>query len=257
MTDKALPICKIYKVKDDAEEHRVHKRTTFDLPMRVLIVGKSQLSGKTSTLVNLLLRPFDESDKEGEQFYMNDFEGDNIYIVCPSTDLDSKWKKIIHCKRIPEQNIYTRYDEQELEQLYTKLELNHYERKREGKKPVHSLVVFDDCSFSGDLKNKIHGVMSKFGCNSRHLFVSIIVTSQKYSDISTTLRENATAMMLYNCSYKQKELIYGDVGEQGKKEFIDMFNKATHEKHSFMVVNFSNDAAERFLDSNFQPLSDK
>tara|TARA_R110000823_G_scaffold273541_3_gene392588 strand:- start:50 stop:841 length:792 start_codon:yes stop_codon:yes gene_type:complete len=250
-----LPKLEILKMVDSAEGNRVHKRSAFDLPMRLLIVGKSQLSGKTNCIGSLIMRPYDETDITGEQFYKNDFEGDNIHIVCPSTLVDHKWMSIIRGKKIPPENIFDKYDEQQLTDLYSRLEEQYYEALDKGEKPKHKLVILDDCSFGGSLKDKMNGVIARFACNSRHILVSLIVSSQKHSDILTTLRENASGMILYGCSNKQAELIYNDVGEKPKKEFMQDFRNATSKKYSFMVVNYSNDPDERFLDSNFQKLT--
>ena len=65
-------------------------------------------------------------------------------------------------KEIPEGNIYNRYDEEELEKLYDKLEEQYYEELGEGEIPKPKLVIFDDVSFSGDFKSKVNGIMSKF-----------------------------------------------------------------------------------------------
>ena len=249
MSDKKtpLPVCKIVKMEDKSEDHRVHKRSVFDLPMRLLIVGRSLLSGKTNSVGSLILRPWGDDDVTGQQFYKNDFDGNDIYIICPSTLIDYKWEMMIKKKMIPSSNIYDSYDEMEMEKLYEKLVKQHQEEK-----PRHKLVIMDDVSWSGDFKAKMHGVMSKFFCNSRHYLVSIVVTSQKHSDLATCMRENASGFMFYASTQKQMDLIYNDVGECPKKEFMQMFRKATHEKHSFLVVNYSNDPDERFLDSNFQ-----
>ena len=250
-----MPKVEILKMRDTAEDLRVHKRSTFDLPMRLLIVGKSQLSGKTSTVGSLTLRPFDQTDESGMQFYKNDFDGNDIYVVCPSTLIDYKWSSIIRGKKIPPENIMQKYDEEMLTKLYEKLEDQYHEAMDAGEKPTHKLIILDDCSFGGSLKEKLNGIISRLASNSRHILVSLIVTAQKYSDLLTSLRENATGMMLYQCSNKQGELIYNDVGEKPKKEFMDEFRRATAKKHSFMVVNYSNDPDERFLDSNFQKLT--
>ncbi len=250
-----LPKVEILKMRDTAEDHRIQKRSTFDLPMRLLIVGKSQLSGKTNTVGNLMLRPFDDTDESGSQFYKKDFDGNDIYIVCPSTLVDHKWSSIIRGKKIPPENVMMKYDEEQLTKLYEKLEEQYHEKMDEGEKPTHKLVILDDCSFGGSLKEKMNGVIARLACNSRHILVSLVVTAQKYSDLLTTLRENATGMMLYQCSNKQMDLLHNDVGEQPKKEFMKMMNDATHRRHTFMVVNYSNDPDERFLDSNFQRLT--
>ena len=253
------PKYSIIKMHDRAESHRVSKELTWDLPMRLLIVGKSLLSGKSNAVGNLLLRPYDTTDKDGMGFYFNDFLGENIFIVCPSTNVDQKWESILEGKQIPGGNVYNTYDEMELNTLYTKLAKKWHDAEDSEPKLVHEqvLIVFDDMSFGGDLKSKINGVMAKFACNSRQYLVSVIITAQKYTDISTTMRENASGFMLFNCSYRQKEIIYNDVGEMPKKDFMKMFDQATHEKHSFMVVNYTNTPDMRFLDQHFQPLTDK
>jgi len=251
------PKCTILKMHDSAESARVHKEHTFDLPMRVLIVGKSMLSGKTNCIGNLVLRPFNDSDEGGKEYYRHDFHGSNIYIVCPSTTLDAKWNSIIAGKEIPPENIYMKYDEQQLEALYDRLERQHEERKAFGDEPVHTLVIMDDCAFSGSLKDKMHGVLTKIFCNGRHCLINVICTMQKYSQCSTTARENATGLMLFECSLKQLDLIMEDHCHIEKNQFKKLFREATKERHSFMVVNYSNPTDRRYQDSNFNDLEYK
>ncbi|MHA2181457.1 MAG: ATPase/DNA packaging protein, partial [Promethearchaeota archaeon] len=198
--------------------------------------------------------PWSDKDDEGMGFYKNDFEPDNIYIICPSTLVDHKWQTVIKGKEIPESNIYDRYVEEEVEALYNRLEQQYYDEVERGEKPSHKLIVMDDVSFGGSLKDKVNGVIAKLACQGRHHLISFVFTTQKYSDVLTTVRENASGMILFGCSRKQQELIYNDIGETEKKEFMDMFRRATHQKHSFMVCNYSNDPDKRFLDQHFQPL---
>jgi len=246
-----LPKLEIYAMKDNLASMTVKKRSTFDLPMRLLIVGKSQLSGKSTVCGNMLCRPYDEKDEAGLQFYKNDFMGENIFVISPSVHIDKKWSSIIKGKDIPDGNIYEQYNEEELERLYDKLEMLYYDESAPGDFQP-KLVIFDDVSATGSFKEKINGIMAKYFCNSRHFGISIICTSQKLSDLSTVQRENATGIIMFSCSNKQAELFYNDVSPMPKKEFMGLLNKATEKKHSFMVVNYSNDPEERFLNSNFQ-----
>jgi hypothetical protein len=39
-----------------------------------------------------------------------------------------------------------------------------------------------------------------------------------------------------------------------RKAFDDLFRQATKEKHSFLVINYSNDADRRFMDATFTPI---
>jgi hypothetical protein len=215
--------------------------------MRLLIVGKSQLSGKSNLLVNLLLR---------DEYYNKDFSGDNIYIVSPSVDTDDKLKKLVDVKEIPEENIMTDFDEDVIMELYKILEEEYREAVDNGEKPTNKLIVFDDISYKGDLKKKKNGVVAKIFSNGRHINVSCIITAQKYSDITTSARENCNGAIFFDMSNKQLELVEADVNYTGtKKNFMKMFRDNIGAKHSFIVVNFTNDKDKRYLNEYFQPIS--
>jgi hypothetical protein len=235
---------KIYKVKDNKENYFIKKENLFNMPFRVLIVGKSMLSGKSNIITNLLLR---------DDFYMNDFEPENIFIVSPSLKTDEKIKKIVSVKEIPESNLFDDYDEDVLEALYELIKEDYNNAIENDTKPTHKLIIFDDMSFGGKLKDKRNGFMSKLFCNGRHLLINTLITSQKYSDILTTCRENATALILFTCSNKQLELIEADHNVLGsKKDFQKLFRDATEEPHSFLVVNYSSSKNKMYQNSDFE-----
>lgn len=251
---KMKKTCRMVKMRDRAEGYRVKKGNLPDLPMKLMIIGPSQVAGKTNNIGNLLLRPWDEKDTEGLAFYMKNFIGENIYIVCPSTVIDSKWNDIIEGKKVPGGHIYTSYDEQELDTLYTKLEKECLDKIENKELPPHICIIFDDCSFDGKLKGKMNGILAKFFMNGRHFLFSSIVTAQSYIDVPPSCRKNATAMMLYNCAYSQMESIYQDIGDRPKKDFIKMFRNTTQEPHSFLAFNLLKRSSERFMDTFWDPL---
>jgi hypothetical protein len=246
----------VLPLHDNLASYKVLKETLFDLPMKLLVIGRSELSGKSTLICNLLLRPFDETDIDGKLFYRGDFKGENIYIVNPSIHLDTKFQMLISSKRVPEANIYSEYNEDELLALYERLS-RQYDRELAEGFVSQKLIVLDDCAHSGDLKSKTYGFLTRVACNGRHLGISLIVTSQKYSAISPLIRENATGVILYECSGKQLDLVAEDHAIQPKREFEKMFREATREKHSFMAINYSNDVTQRFLNSNFSLISQK
>lgn len=243
MADKKL---QIYKVRDKAESFYTKKDTIFDIPMRLLIVGKSQLSGKSNLLVNLLLR---------DEYYNKDFKGEDIYIVSPSVDTDDKLKKLVDVKDIPEHNLMPDFDEDVITELYKMLEEDYREAVDNGEKPANKLIVFDDISYKGDLKKKKNGIVAKIFSNGRHINISCIVTAQKYSDISTSARENCNGAIFFDMSNKQLELVEADVNYTGaKKDFMKMFRDNIGAKHSFIVVNFTNEKDKRYLNEYFHPI---
>jgi len=237
---------KILKVNDPSDSF--HKpMPVFDLPFKVLINGKSQLSGKTTIVLNLLLNPDFKYDKE--------FKGENMYIVSDNK-LDNKLKLLADYKEIPEENLMT-YDESVLTELYSELEDKFLEEKAE-KKIQNRIILFDDCGYSGNLKNKQSGVISKLICNGRHLNLSQIYTSQKFSQISTTLRTNITGAILFNTSAKELDLISQDFNYlKSSKAFVNMFRDITgNTPRDFLVVNFTN-AESLFMDSDFESIDTK
>lgn len=239
---------KIFKMRDKNEALHKKKGLLFDLPMKLLIIGKSQLSGKSNLIGNILLQ-------EDKRLYRDEFDGDDIYIVSPSARTDNKIRTLIEEKDIPAGNVFEDYDERELDTLYEVLKDEFNNAIIEKEKPRHKLIIFDDMSASGMLKKNMNGVMAKIFCNGRHIMLSVIVTAQKYSDILTTCRENSTGLMVFAGTDRQLNLIMDDHNHfEDRKEFVKMFREQTNEPHSFLVVNYSNPIKTRYMDKNFKPL---
>tara|TARA_R110002073_G_scaffold8290_4_gene46086 strand:+ start:433 stop:1170 length:738 start_codon:yes stop_codon:yes gene_type:complete len=237
---------KILKVRDKTDSYYTPVERLFDLPFKLLINGKSQISGKTTIILNLLLNPAFGYDKL--------FDGDNIYI-CSNNKLDNKLDLMADKLEIPEDNRFI-FDEDYLEILYEDLEEQFKDAVNEGEKPPNILIIFDDCGYSGSLKSyKKENIVDKMVCNGRHLCLSQIYTSQRFSQVSTTLRTNLTGAIMFSTSMKELDLIIEDFNYmETKKQFIKIFRETTKEPRSFMVFNFSNKPAEMYLDSNFEPI---
>lgn len=233
----------ILKVNDHTDSYYTKKDDIFDLPFRLLIIGKSFLSGKSTVILNLLLR---------EKFFKNDFEGDNIFIVSNNA-MDNKMRILKKEKDVDAGN-FMEFSEPNLEAIYEEVEERALEAINEGKRPPNSLVVLDDVAFSGGLKeSERKGTLSRIFCNGRHINLSIIVTAQKYSQLSTTMRSNCSGAILFSNSMHEVEAMSMDMNYlESKREFIKMFRKTTKGKNKFLVVNFSEDGI--YQDSEFKPL---
>jgi hypothetical protein len=233
------------KMKDGFDKLKTHHKSLFDLPMKGLIISKSQIGmGKSNLIGNLLLK---------DDAYKKLFEPENIYIINPSTNIDKKFAVIIEELDIPNDNVFTEFSEEVLQTIYDHLQEVGKEELAEDDKISPKLVILDDCSFGGGLKSKKNGSLARLFCNGRHLNISIILTSQKYSDIPTVCRENATFVIAGSCSQKQLDLISDDHNVlPKKKDFNTMFRKATEEPFSFLVVNYNNKSTERFMDKDFE-----
>ena len=237
----------ILKVRDKCDSYYTEVPGLFDVPFRILINGKSQLSGKTTIILNLLANP--------DFGYNTMFKGENIYIIS-NNKLDNKLKMMADRLEIPDENCVT-YDESYLEALYEQLEDEFLEETNGGGKPANRLIIFDDVGFSNNLKNKQAGIVSRLICNGRHINLSQIYTSQKYTQISTTLRTNITGAILFGTSQKEVELIAEDMNFfENKKTFIKMFRNNTKTPRSFLVINYSKglNADTLYYNHEFQPI---
>ena len=232
----------ILKVKDKDEKYYIKKDMVSSLPARILIIGKSQLSGKTNLLINLLCR-------ESKNFYKDDFKGENIYLVSGSLDgTDDKLDKLILFKEIPDENLVSGYDEETLKEIYHEVEQKHKEEPKD-----HFLIILDDVSFSGGLKAKLNGIISRIFSNGRHVNLSCILTSQKYTDVLPSCRENMTQLFSFNCSNKQLDLISDDVNYlPDNKTFKKMFRSVMTKPHAFFVVNFFKPVHEMYMNDKFE-----
>ena len=233
----------ILRVNDHTDSYYTKKADIFDLPFRVLCVGKSFLSGKSTVVLNLLLR---------EKFFKNDFEGENIFIVS-NNKLDNKIRILKTEKDVPDEN-FMKFSEGNLEAIYEEVEQRALDRIQEGKRPMNSVVILDDVAFSGGLKEKLNGTLSRIFCQGRHINLSILVTAQKQTQLSTTMRSNASGAILFSNSMNEVDAMAHDFNyTDSKKSFVSLFRKATKAKNSFLVINFSND--EIYQDSEFKPIS--
>lgn len=230
----------ILKVKDKTDSYYTHLKDIFDIPFRLIIVGKSFLSGKSTVILNLLLR---------DNFYKDHFKGENIYIIS-NNKMDNKMR-ILKTEKDIDPSHFMEFSEENLEMIYEEVEEKVLEAVADGKKPPNSIVIVDDCAQA--LKEKMNGTLSRIATQGRHINMSLIVTSQKWSLLPTVLRCNASGAILFGNSAKEVDAMADDLNYlDSKKEFVKMFRKATSGKNQFMAVSFSND--EIYLDSQFKPI---
>jgi len=141
--------------------------------------------------------------------------------------------------------------------LYDILEEQFIEETEDGGKPFNKLILIDDCGYTASLKGGGNGdgFISLLACNGRHINISVIINIQKYTQLSTTYRNNLSGLVLFSTSQKEIEQVIADHNyNNSPKDWIKAFRENTKEKHSFFVVNYSNDIENRYLDSNFQPI---
>jgi len=233
---------KIQRLKDKSDSNVIDKGLIDNVPFRCLLCGASGL-GKTNFLANMILK---------NEWYNKEFYGDDIYIFSPLKN-DNKMHTIISQKEIPESNIFTEFDEDILKEIYD-LSVREFEERSNAKKRIYNkLIILDDLSYSGVLRAKQMGQINRVFCNGRKHNISIIITSQKYTQISPVQRSNFTSAVLYNTANSQVEAIEMDVNFlKTRKAFKKMFRDNVDEKRDFLYVNFSNEKKDIYLNKDFK-----
>ena len=241
---------RILKMKDNTDSLATKKDTIFNLPMRLLLIGKTG-DAKSTYLGNLLLR---------EEYYKDDFEPENIYIFSGSIRGDEKLRIIIEELDIPETNIFDGYDDQTLEVIYELL-VDNYNEKKEDKvkdpKKINSLIIFDDLAWNDSMKaSKEQKMIKKIFMNGRKYLISSVIISQKWTAIGNPLRENASGIVIGKASNKQVESIEQEVnyltGKDSRKLFIDGFKKTTNKPFGKFIVNYSD--KRLYFNQDFEPV---
>jgi len=248
MTNRKLVLnekkLKVLKVKDRTDKMTISVNRLFDLPMRLLLFGKSG-HGKSNLLVGLLLNKNYGYDKI--------FDGDRIFLFAPSPYADEKLKIIIEEKSVPDSNVFDEYSDELLLEVYDMLVEDFKDRAEEGEPLKMSLIVLDDLSFSGKLAGRFNA-LAKVYCNSRKYLISVICLSQAYTQIAKNIRSQASGMIIFNTSNRELKSIEEENNylKGGKSAFFEMFRNNVLTKFDFLCINYSNDYKELYLNSEFK-----
>ena len=215
-----------------------------EAPFRAILCGKSQLSGKSTVIYNLLAK-----------FLKDVFEPENIFIFNPSIAKEEKYLKLIKKLSIPIDNIFSKFERATVAGVVKAIDDEVSMLKSEGEEVPQYLIILDDCGT--ELRtDKRADIIDRIASQGRHSNISMIVCCQKYTQISTCVRENSTNMLIFGCSDKQMKLCAEDHScGCSQTQFINMLRETTKRKHSFLHINYHRDIDKRYQ-SNFAEFLD-
>jgi len=220
----------ILQCRDTYDSYKKYKGAHLpSLPTKIAIVGKSAISGKTTILSNLVNR---------SEYFGNDFEGSNIYLISKSINSDDKLKNIIKYKEIPEENLFDSIDDDILNLIMDIIKEKYNESIDDEETPKHSLVILDDISFDSYLSSNKNNNLNELVCNMRHYLTSCIFTAQKFTQLGTTIRSNCIYFMIFKQSLRELKCVMGDINYlSDSKIFKKLFNKSTEGAHDMFICN--------------------
>ena len=249
----------VYKTKSPTDPKKtILKKDLPRPPYRIILNGASG-SGKTQVIFNFLLNP-----KLG---YASYFDYINVFIgslddldeyrelahkhkcMCYDDDANKYSSKLM---RIDEKmSIRQGVNNDELLNLIDEMEQNELLKKK------RYLFVFDDLVATELLKNSVKAsAIDVLFIRGRHIGkgVSTIISTQKWNMLKTNLRAvNSTHVFLFNgLPNHQKKLIAGEIsGGYDEKEFIEIYEKYTNQKYSFILINLREPKEKYIQDKNF------
>lgn len=231
---------KILPVKDGYAAKKI-QHWLWDLPTRVALVGRSEASGKTTWLLNMLLRFYDPSP----------WKGKNIFIISGTATADRKVKMLQGSLGIPHENIYGRYSDATLTKIYDTIKRRHATTPDE-----HYLVLLDDVTQHLQATNNT-GVLGEMAFAMRHQLASLVLLTQKWTMVPTGLRENLSGAVVWGCAQRQVTALANDLNRfDTPGAFHRMVkNCTTGHPHNFLVVRLNKAVSQMYLDTNFQPVN--
>lgn len=198
--------------KVDNPNFALHK---LKIPMRMCIVAPSG-SGKTNFLVNLI------------GLFSRGKKGTFATITIITRNKDEPLYKWILTKT---------------DQIVIKEGLSNTPKLDDFDKEKNHLVVWDDLVLSKDL-----AMVENYYIRARKLNVSVIFISQSYFKIPKIIRNNCSYMVLLKLSgNREVNLILSEFGlGVTKEELLSLYEYATKEKFSPLVIDMEADPENRF-----------
>jgi len=213
----SLQIKKINKPKDE----NLHLKELHPMLMKyftnTLFIAPTGV-GKTNLIINLLDRP---------RFYKNKF--DKVVLFSNTYYSDNIWKS---CKTIDPENVHIDYSDDVLEQI-----IEEQISSVDDEEPLNTLIIFDDII---QQISKTKSMINKLIMRNRHYYLTIWITTQKYSLVSPTIRNNTSYYVLFGIkNKKEKEFITNELSDNvNEEDFTKIWNYALDGKnYNFLVIS--------------------
>jgi hypothetical protein len=177
-----------------------------------------------------------------EYLYKTYWEGHYDFVIVFTTPINAKnFKRYLGSKR--GYDIYT--DPNDVVRLRKAIDVNT-KRKNQGKKPINTLVIFDD---TVSLKQKYDKDILNLFTKGRHANLSVVYTTQAPTLVDNNWKGNSDLIFIWkqktrkNQEYIADNIVNGILDEdfqtvkEEKDAYISILKKATEEKYQFLVID--------------------
>lgn len=225
-------------LEDETEDKAINKldKRLFGHPFRSVIVASSG-GGKSSFIHSLLKQT---------KMYGNFF--DKVLIWNGSPRYNNTYQKLKNTE------VYNEYDEEEIKNLVDEIRQLQEERKRENKRYLRILFVFDDYSSKGLVKRNAVNIVDDIFCSGRNAGISVMITAQVYKHINRNCRmSNVTHLVVMGVNQEMlKEIADEHQSENATPDdVIKIYNTIRNDdNYGQLIVDYTKPIKNRFRTLN-------
>lgn len=194
-----------------------------------IIAGQSG-TGKTSLLLSLLT----QKSKKGEEKKSYRQLFDHIIVISPTLG-QNKSNTNDPLRDLPEGQKFTEFNYQTMSEVYDMCE----EWRDEDE---HTLVIFDDVTSQLKRDYQAMKLLGEFSQNRRHIFTSIFLLTQKWTDVPLSVRANCSHFSSYRPKNNiELESICSEMMPFHKKHWLEIMNYifTDEDRFAFLFVDMS------------------
>lgn len=178
------------------------------------------------------------------------WKGKDVYIISGTAKADKKVEFLQRRMGIPKENIYASYSEATVASIYKKVQA-----RRAADPNARSLLALDDVT-SHLTATQNGGILGEIAYESRHYGLSVVLLTQKWTSVPTSVRENLSGAVVWGCAQRQVAALANDLNRlDSSAAFFKMMKNCTSgDAHDFMVARLNKPVRDMYLDTHFNPI---
>jgi len=191
--------------------------SNFTIVNKIVLLCAKRNSGKSELLKKLV-----EDEKESFS---------KIFVICPTECVNHFYSK---SGIVSKENIFESWSEKWANELIRKMTQINNDKPKSEMKQV--LLILDDCI--ADVQFRESPTIKRLCVRSRHIGISLLITTQYLNAISPLQRNNSDFILCGQMNAKSVDILCEEFlsSTMSKKEFLDIYANGTKD-YGFILIN--------------------
>jgi len=223
------------------------------IPFRTIITAPGG-SGKTILLQNMICDIY--RTPGGKSCFQR------VYIFSPSCKIDPAWEPVVkfvqqHLSQDDEEEqfLFPEFRPSDLHHIIeTQRKVTEIAKKKKGNNKLFSIcIILDDIADNEAIARREQQLHSLF-VRHRPIYVSTVLSTQKYRALANIVRVNATALIIFRVRSQAEmdALVEENSAIIGKKPLIELYHKAVDQPHGFLYIDLTAKTPADMFFRNFE-----